>query len=95
VDVFRPKNATRIRIVYEKWIVVKGRWARLVGGKPTGADLNDDDFRDFIDRAGAKKPLGRVGVPDDVARVVLFCSSHLAGFMSGSTLLVDGGDLAG
>jgi NAD(P)-dependent dehydrogenase (short-subunit alcohol dehydrogenase family) len=38
--------------------------------------------------------LGRPGVPDDVARVVLFCVSDLALFMTGSTLLVDGGRLS-
>lgn len=36
--------------------------------------------------------LGRVGVPDDVARVVLFCASDLSIFMTGSTLLVDAGE---
>lgn len=36
-------------------------------------------------------PLRRVGVPDDVARVVLFCVSGLAGFVNGETVLVDGG----
>lgn len=35
--------------------------------------------------------LGRVGTADDVARVVLFCASDLSSFMTGSTLLVDGG----
>lgn len=35
--------------------------------------------------------LGRLGVSDDVARVILFCASDLAMFMTGSTLLVDGG----
>lgn len=35
--------------------------------------------------------LGRVGTADDVARVILFCASDLAMFMTGSTLLVDGG----
>jgi NAD(P)-dependent dehydrogenase (short-subunit alcohol dehydrogenase family) len=39
-------------------------------------------------------PLGRAGVPDDVARVVLFCASDLAAFMTGSTILVDGGEMA-
>jgi NAD(P)-dependent dehydrogenase (short-subunit alcohol dehydrogenase family) len=34
--------------------------------------------------------LGRVGVADDIARVVLFCASDLALFMSGQTLLADG-----
>lgn len=36
--------------------------------------------------------LGRSGVPDDVARVVLFCASDLSIFMTGSTLLVDAGE---
>lgn len=35
--------------------------------------------------------LGRVGVADDIARVVLFCASDLSLFMSGQTLLADGG----
>jgi NAD(P)-dependent dehydrogenase (short-subunit alcohol dehydrogenase family) len=37
-------------------------------------------------------PLGRAGVPDDVARAVLFCASDMAMFMTGSTLLVDAGE---
>jgi NAD(P)-dependent dehydrogenase (short-subunit alcohol dehydrogenase family) len=37
--------------------------------------------------------LGRIGEPDDVARVVLFCASDLASFMTGSTLPVDAGEL--
>lgn len=39
-------------------------------------------------------PIGRVGVPDDIARVVLFCASDMSTFMTGSTLLADGGDTA-
>jgi NAD(P)-dependent dehydrogenase (short-subunit alcohol dehydrogenase family) len=39
-------------------------------------------------------PLGRAGQPDDVARVVLFCASDLSLFMTGSTLVVDGGEMA-
>ncbi len=42
----------------------------------------------------SKVPLGRAGVPDDVARVALFCASDLSAFMTGSTLPVDAGDLA-
>ena len=64
------------------------------GTRARRADLDDDAFGEYIERAGAAKPLGRVAVPDDVARVVLFCASDLAGFMTGSTLPVDGGDLA-
>ncbi|MGE0880871.1 MAG: SDR family NAD(P)-dependent oxidoreductase [Acidimicrobiia bacterium] len=49
---------------------------------------------DLLDTYGQRLPLRRVGVPDDVARVALFCASDLSLFMTGSTLLVDGGDVA-
>ncbi len=39
-------------------------------------------------------PLGRVGVPDDVARVALFLVSDAAAFVTGSIVPVDGGELA-
>jgi NAD(P)-dependent dehydrogenase (short-subunit alcohol dehydrogenase family) len=46
-----------------------------------------------LEELGPTLPLGRVAVPDDVARVVLFCASDLAALMTGSTLLVDAGEL--
>jgi NAD(P)-dependent dehydrogenase (short-subunit alcohol dehydrogenase family) len=39
-------------------------------------------------------PLGRHGLPDDVARVVLFLVSDLAAFVSGATIVVDAADTA-
>lgn len=39
-------------------------------------------------------PLGRAGVPDDIARVVLFAASDLAALMTGSTLAVDAGQMS-
>lgn len=36
---------------------------------------------------------GRAGLPDDVARVVLFCASDLSMFMTGETLVVDAGEM--
>jgi NAD(P)-dependent dehydrogenase (short-subunit alcohol dehydrogenase family) len=38
-------------------------------------------------------PLGRVALPDDVARAVVFCAGGLSSLMTGSTLLVDAGEL--
>ncbi|KQP56872.1 short-chain dehydrogenase [Agreia sp. Leaf283] len=38
--------------------------------------------------------LGRTGTPDDIARVALFAASDLSAFMTGSTLLADGGETA-
>jgi NAD(P)-dependent dehydrogenase (short-subunit alcohol dehydrogenase family) len=46
-----------------------------------------------LEELGPKLPLGRIAVPDDVARVVLFCASDLAALMTGSTLAVDAGEL--
>jgi NAD(P)-dependent dehydrogenase (short-subunit alcohol dehydrogenase family) len=48
-----------------------------------------------VEKTMAANLLGRVGVPDDVARVVLFASSDLAAFVTGSTIPVDAGALAG
>ncbi|MDQ1491084.1 MAG: hypothetical protein QOJ23_3598 [Actinomycetota bacterium] len=39
-------------------------------------------------------PLGRHGLPDDVARVVLFLVSDMAAFVSGATIVVDAADTA-
>jgi 3-oxoacyl-[acyl-carrier protein] reductase len=36
-------------------------------------------------------PLGRIGLPDDVAGPTVFLLSDLAGFITGSTITVDGG----
>ncbi|MFD0689644.1 SDR family NAD(P)-dependent oxidoreductase [Actinomadura fibrosa] len=52
------------------------------------------DLDDLPTDLMATGPIGRGGVPDDIARVVLFCASDLSAFMTGSTLLADGGDTA-
>lgn len=36
-------------------------------------------------------PLGRVGVPDDIASVVCFLASDAAGWITGKTIGIDGG----
>ncbi|MFD7527132.1 SDR family oxidoreductase [Streptomyces sp. NPDC059849] len=55
------------------------RWARLdTAPGQTGAD--------------ATTPLGRDGLPDDIADAVLFLVSDRAGWLTGSNLVVDGGE---
>ena len=58
------------------------------------AEFQAAGLGDLLEQMAQREPLGRVGVPDDVARVALFCASDLAMLMTGSTLLVDAGDVA-
>jgi 3-oxoacyl-[acyl-carrier protein] reductase len=39
----------------------------------------------------ARTPLGRLGVPEDIANAILFLTSPAASWISGQTLYVDGG----
>lgn len=43
----------------------------------------------------ADRPLGRIGSPEEIARTALFLVSDDASFITGATLVVDGGGLAG
>ena len=48
----------------------------------------------FLEEA-ADRPLGRLGTPDEIARAALYLVSDDASFVTGTTLVVDGGGLAG
>jgi 3-oxoacyl-[acyl-carrier protein] reductase len=58
---------------------------RLVRGLPEDARR----------RRAERIPLGRFGEPDEVARAALFLASDDASYITGHTLAVDGGYLAG
>jgi len=55
-------------------------------------DINRDDLTpDKLDYFGKRIPLGRIGEPVDVAKCVVFLASDLASYVTGASLLVDGG----
>ena len=43
----------------------------------------------------AKRPLGRVGKPEEIAQAALYLASDASSFVTGTALVVDGGGLAG
>lgn len=55
--------------------------------------MRDAGLGDLVEQVASQLPLGRIGVADDIARAVLFCASDLSAFMTGSTVVVDAGDL--
>ncbi|KAK7058996.1 hypothetical protein VNI00_001620 [Paramarasmius palmivorus] len=56
-------------------------------------DINKEDLADTTKRENMIKRtcLGRLGAPDDIAGPVVFLASDLAKYVTGSSLLVDGG----
>ena len=52
-----------------------------------------DDDRDRTRRYLQRVPLRRVGLPEEMARAVCFLASDEASYVSGQTIVVDGGEL--
>jgi 2-deoxy-D-gluconate 3-dehydrogenase len=67
-------------------ILTPGTIAQRATLKSSGKSL-----KEIYDNFMSRLPLGRMGEPDDVAKVVLFMVSAAADYMTGSIILVDGG----
>ena len=57
--------------------------------------MTPEQARTVLDSVNAFHPMGRHGQPEDVVEAVLFLASEKAGWITGTTLPVDGGVLAG
>ena len=57
--------------------------------------MSPDEARAVLDSVSAFHPLGRHGRPEDVVEAVAFLASRDAGWITGTTLPIDGGVLAG
>ncbi|HLR96163.1 MAG TPA: SDR family oxidoreductase [Jiangellaceae bacterium] len=54
-----------------------------------------EDFASFLaERLGSTQPYGRVGFPEDIARVATFLASDLSEYVTGTVIPVDGGATA-
>ncbi|MGI9603996.1 MAG: SDR family NAD(P)-dependent oxidoreductase [Acidimicrobiales bacterium] len=67
--------------------------AVLPGFVRTGLNQFICDNPDLAGPIEANTPLGRIGQPDEVADVVVFLCSHLARYVTGHSVVIDGGSL--
>jgi 3-oxoacyl-[acyl-carrier protein] reductase len=68
------------------------RLAKVLERRAKAASLDIDDIRR---REVAQIPLGRLGAPEELARLVAFLASDAGSYISGQTILVDGGKTPG
>jgi 2-deoxy-D-gluconate 3-dehydrogenase len=78
----------RVNAIAPGGIVTGGIFTQFSGSQP---NQERKILKDFLSRMA----LGRMGRPDDVARVALFLASEMASYMTGSLVVVDGGYLIG
>jgi NAD(P)-dependent dehydrogenase (short-subunit alcohol dehydrogenase family) len=57
--------------------------------------MSADEAREVLDSLNAFQPLGRHGQPGDVAEAIAFLAGGGSGWITGTTLAIDGGVLAG
>ena len=51
----------------------------------------DNDYTAYEGPDAVQQPAGRVGIPTDIAHMVLFLCSDMAGFITGENICIDGG----
>jgi len=78
----------RVNAIAPGGIITGGIFSQLSGSR-----LSQD--RKVLKEFMARMAMGRMGRPDEVARVALFLASDMASYMTGSLVLVDGGYLVG
>jgi NAD(P)-dependent dehydrogenase (short-subunit alcohol dehydrogenase family) len=57
-------------------------------------NIGTNDVDEVRQQVMARHPIGRLGVPDDIAKGIVFLASDDAGFMTGTGLVIDGGSTA-
>ncbi|HXK33135.1 MAG TPA: SDR family NAD(P)-dependent oxidoreductase [Dehalococcoidia bacterium] len=63
----------------------------LLRGAGMGLESTDELFKQLIGRVLPTIPLGRIGYPEDVAKVITFLASDEADYMTGQAINISGG----
>ena len=50
-----------------------------------------EDAGESLDALRARQPMGRLGLPEEIADAVAYLASDAAAFVTGTTLVIDGG----
>lgn len=66
---------------------------RTEGIEAASRALRDAGWGELEEYVARSTPLGRMAEPDEIARVVVFAASELAAYVTGTTILVDGGQV--
>jgi len=53
--------------------------------------MNEEQYAAFLERSKTTHPLGRVGLPDEIAELIFFLASDKASWITGATYSIDGG----
>ena len=59
-----------------------------ISGSPEFDEEEEEQRRQTV---AARSPLGRVGKPDDIANVAVFLASDASSYITGQTIVVEGG----